>query len=66
MRSTVVVWDLLIYVPALLMFARVWHGNRSGRTQVSSRVVTFGSVSQKSALGTRFVNVALPPGPSPD
>ncbi|KAF9450577.1 glycosyltransferase family 57 protein [Macrolepiota fuliginosa MF-IS2] len=33
MRSTVVVWDMLIYVPALVMFVRTWQGNRSGRTQ---------------------------------
>ncbi|EKM79278.1 hypothetical protein AGABI1DRAFT_74153 [Agaricus bisporus var. burnettii JB137-S8] len=33
MRSTVVAWDMLVYVPALLVFSRVWHGNRSGRTQ---------------------------------
>ncbi|KAF5360802.1 hypothetical protein D9756_004908 [Leucocoprinus leucothites] len=33
MRATVVVWDILVYVPALVMFVKIWQGNRSGRTQ---------------------------------
>ncbi|RDB17831.1 Dolichyl pyrophosphate Man9GlcNAc2 alpha-1,3-glucosyltransferase [Hypsizygus marmoreus] len=33
MRTTVVVCDALVYVPALLMFARTWQGTRSKRTQ---------------------------------
>ncbi|KAJ7095852.1 glycosyltransferase family 57 protein [Mycena belliarum] len=33
MRSTVIILDALIYVPALLMFTRIWQGSRSKRTQ---------------------------------
>ncbi|KXN88065.1 putative dolichyl pyrophosphate Man9GlcNAc2 alpha-1,3-glucosyltransferase [Leucoagaricus sp. SymC.cos] len=33
MRSTVIAWDMLVYVPALVMFVKTWQGNRSGRTQ---------------------------------
>ncbi|KAJ6613312.1 glucosyltransferase [Mycena sp. CBHHK59/15] len=33
MRSTVVLLDAIIYVPALLMFTRIWQGSRSKRTQ---------------------------------
>ncbi|KAJ7505307.1 glucosyltransferase [Mycena galericulata] len=33
MRSTVVVLDAVIYVPALIMFTRFWQANRSKRTQ---------------------------------
>ncbi|KAF8123074.1 glucosyltransferase [Mycena galopus ATCC 62051] len=33
MRSTVVLLDALIYVPALVMFTRIWQANRSKRTQ---------------------------------
>ncbi|KAG6854653.1 hypothetical protein C0991_003301 [Blastosporella zonata] len=33
MRATVVALDLLVYVPALLMFAATWQGSRSKRTQ---------------------------------
>ncbi|KAJ7109746.1 glycosyltransferase family 57 protein [Mycena crocata] len=33
MRSTVVFLDAIIYVPALVMFTRVWLANRSKRTQ---------------------------------
>ena len=35
MRSSVLVLDALIYIPALLMFTKIWQGNRSKRTQVS-------------------------------
>ena len=34
MRSTVLILDMLIYVPAVVIFARVWQGTRSKRTQV--------------------------------
>ena len=34
MRSTVLILDGLIYIPALLMFARTWQGTRSKRAQV--------------------------------
>lgn len=34
MRSTVLAFDTLAYVPALIMFTRVWQGTRSSRTQV--------------------------------
>lgn len=34
MRTTVVVLDALVYVPALLMFSRTWQASRSKRTQV--------------------------------
>ncbi|RPD62340.1 glucosyltransferase [Lentinus tigrinus ALCF2SS1-7] len=33
MRATVLFFDTLVYVPALVMFARVWQGTRSSRTQ---------------------------------
>ncbi|KAH6912825.1 glucosyltransferase Alg6 [Coprinopsis sp. MPI-PUGE-AT-0042] len=33
MRLTVLFWDLLIYIPALLMFIKTWQGTRSQRTQ---------------------------------
>ena len=33
MRLSVVALDALIYVPALLMFAKTWQGSRSKRTQ---------------------------------
>jgi alpha-1,3-glucosyltransferase len=33
MRLTVLLWDLLIYIPALLMFVKTWQGTRSQRTQ---------------------------------
>ncbi|KAF9463046.1 glucosyltransferase [Collybia nuda] len=33
MRSTVTVLDVLVYLPAILMFARTWQGSRSKRTQ---------------------------------
>ncbi|KAI0315804.1 glucosyltransferase [Amylostereum chailletii] len=33
MRSTVLVLDFLIYIPALWMFVRIWHAGRSKRTQ---------------------------------
>ncbi len=38
MRSTVVVWDMLVYVPALVMFVKTWQGNRSSRTQAGAKV----------------------------
>lgn len=34
MRTTVVVLDALVYVPALFMFSRTWQASRSKRTQV--------------------------------
>ena len=34
MRATVVALDALIHLPALVMFVRIWLGNRSKRTQV--------------------------------
>ncbi|KAI0917254.1 hypothetical protein AcW1_010352 [Taiwanofungus camphoratus] len=33
MRSTVLAFDTLIYVPALVMFVRTWQASRSARTQ---------------------------------
>ncbi|TFK88205.1 glycosyltransferase family 57 protein [Polyporus arcularius HHB13444] len=33
MRGTVLFFDTLVYVPALVMFVRVWQGTRSSRTQ---------------------------------
>ncbi|KAI0699297.1 ALG6, ALG8 glycosyltransferase family-domain-containing protein [Cerioporus squamosus] len=33
MRATVLFFDTLVYVPALVMFAKVWQGTRSSRTQ---------------------------------
>lgn len=34
MRSTVILSDYAIYVPAMWLFTRVWHSGRSRRTQV--------------------------------
>ena len=34
MRSTVILSDYAIYVPAAWLFTRVWHSGRSRRTQV--------------------------------
>lgn len=34
MRTTVLVFDTLVYLPALFLFVRSWHTNRSTRTQV--------------------------------
>lgn len=34
MRTTVLVFDTLVYLPALLLFVRSWHTDRSTRTQV--------------------------------
>lgn len=33
MRSTVILFDAIVYVPALLLFVRIWQGSRSRRTQ---------------------------------
>ncbi|TFY68752.1 hypothetical protein EVJ58_g812 [Rhodofomes roseus] len=33
MRTTVLVFDSLVYLPALFLFVRTWHANRSARTQ---------------------------------
>ncbi|KAI5117927.1 hypothetical protein M0805_002006 [Coniferiporia weirii] len=33
MRSTVLVSDVFVYIPALIFFVRAWHGSRSKRTQ---------------------------------
>lgn len=38
MRSTVLVSDLLIYVPAILGLVKIWNGGRSSRTRVSSSI----------------------------
>lgn len=34
MRATVLALDALVYIPALLMFVRVWQATRSKKTQV--------------------------------
>jgi len=34
MRSTVLLSDYAMYVPAMWLFTRVWHSGRSRRTQV--------------------------------
>ncbi|KAJ7459872.1 glycosyltransferase family 57 protein [Mycena latifolia] len=39
MRSTVVLLDAVIYVPALLMFTRIWQASRSKRTQNLALVI---------------------------
>lgn len=36
MRATVLASDLLIYIPALILFVRTWLKGRSSRTQVRS------------------------------
>ena len=57
MRLTVVVLELFVYVPALVMFARVWQGSRSKRTQVGGKTTTL--LDRKlirSPLGTSTVD----------
>ena len=57
MRLTVVVLELLVYIPALVMFARVWQGSRSKRTQVGCKATTL--LDRKlihSPLGTSTVD----------
>ncbi len=39
MRATVLFFDTLVYVPALVMFVWVWQGTRSSRTQVRMLVL---------------------------
>ena len=39
MRATVVVSDLLIYVPSLIYFVKTWHSNRTRRTQVRPQLI---------------------------
>lgn len=39
MRSTVVALDMLVYVPALYAFTRIWHRSRSSRTQHASLLI---------------------------
>ena len=39
MRLTVVFWDLLVYLPALIMFVKTWQGSRSQRTQEQAFLV---------------------------
>ncbi|KIN94855.1 glycosyltransferase family 57 protein, partial [Pisolithus tinctorius Marx 270] len=39
MRSTVVALDILVYVPALYAFTRIWHKSRSLRTQHASLLI---------------------------
>lgn len=62
LRSTVVVWDILVYVPALVMFVKIWHGNRSGRTQVSLASSSVGNRAD-FIVGARSVDAALPARP---
>lgn len=50
MRATVVVLDLLVYVPALLMFAGTWQGSRSKRTQVSDLLSFFLELYDSNSL----------------
>ncbi|KAI0789811.1 ALG6, ALG8 glycosyltransferase family-domain-containing protein [Abortiporus biennis] len=33
MRSTVLIFDLLVYFPAIILFTKIWQANRSVRTQ---------------------------------
>ena len=57
MRLTVVVLELFVYIPALVMFARVWQGSRSKRTQVGCKATTV--LDRKlihSPLGTSIVD----------
>ena len=35
MRTSVIALDALTYIPALIMFANIWQGTRSKRTQAS-------------------------------
>jgi alpha-1,3-glucosyltransferase len=37
MRSTVLILDSLVYVPALVMFVQTWQRTRSKRTQVRAK-----------------------------
>ncbi len=35
MRATVLVFDFLVYCPAVVLFTKIWQGNRSSRAQVN-------------------------------
>jgi len=35
MRTSVIAMDALTYIPALILFANIWQGTRSKRTQAS-------------------------------
>jgi len=62
MRSTVVVSDALIYIPALFIFSRTWLGTRSKRTQVRSHYVSVGRVFDKKCLqNLAFIVMAFQP-----
>ena len=39
MRSTVLFFDALVYIPAVILFTRIWQQGRSHRTQVWTTVV---------------------------
>ncbi|TFK64631.1 hypothetical protein BDN72DRAFT_846397 [Pluteus cervinus] len=39
MRMTVLAWDLVVYIPALLFFAHSWQGTRSNRTQIMALLI---------------------------
>ena len=65
MRTTVVVLDALVYVPALFMFSRTWQASRSKRTQVFRvdflmlHVLKYYRFSQELALLTLILQPAL-------
>lgn len=41
MRSTVLVTDILVYIPAIFLFTYIWQANRSTKTQVCGLSVQF-------------------------
>lgn len=56
MRLSVILMDALVFLPALLLFARVWQGTRSARTQVSCR---FGTLTVQFADTLRQQELSL-------
>lgn len=57
MRSTVLALDLLIYIPALVLFTQIWQANRSTRTQVRTFHLPFHpDIKQFPSLACRPIN----------
>ncbi|KAG6831930.1 hypothetical protein H0H92_006531 [Tricholoma furcatifolium] len=50
MRATVVAFDLMIYIPALVMFAGTWQGTRSKRTQPALLLIDNGHFQYNSVM----------------
>ena len=59
MRSTVLVSDLLVYIPALIFFLRTWHENRSRQTRVSIFIPSSRARMLMDNAEFRFLNVII-------